>query len=718
MAKNLTNRVQEIKSQIEDSVEGKLSYWSAFFILSASLFVLIKICTFLWPITEIKIDNPDINQDILWYEAIKEKVNKRSSSLSKQSIIGNSTSKNYTIFAAELLKELELDYKAANSQNISDYTWNNENQNEGQEIEFRVPWYGKFFIESVLRVYFIFISCWKIWIFSLLVGFFLFGKKLRPKKHQDILGILDRGSSPFYSGIYGPYIPNNNISGTDLSAPGLACPNKVGIQTTKSSKIFQILEKFSASNKTNLELGSVILAYKHYPSIVDIEKPSDSEEVDETNLDKKNNIFKATFITQPGDPLEISTNLTLSAALEAHNALQKINISEVLKKYGDEKLEQIENNTKSLNISNLAKLLISTLTPDRAEAIKNLSSKKIATAVLSLEAGKILVFKKESEKFTQISLLPHLQSRAILHSIVPYHTEYNGSERLIIRQAILSSRRHGDFGRAFLPEGLDDSTKALRDWLELIYIAPDKREEYSKLIELDGLLDELHYLWRVNLSKLVKEVSTNNNSDTILKFGHVPNKGIAYRSVVLIPIKSLIDSGLSNLDLWKKRRIEELIVATKDLQATLSTAARLPGFKRQALEAQALNIDKNSLIKIVENRSGGEKLIKNWLTIRRMLTKYNWLSTRVGDYSVPIEGLITAFPAIYESTKINQNECEIFVPLRARRFKELFGNKWDLLYYSDSPAPNEIDVATNTEELQNIVKLAASDQSPNLGATD
>src|SRR5262249_22749987 len=156
--------------------------------------------------------------------------------------------------------------------------------------------------------------------------------------------------------------------------------------------------------------------------------------------------------------IEQSAQAGLPALLEAHAILaryvrlldeRKIPISELNSGFGRhlELLREVANPQ-----SQLAAMLVFCLTPNRAYALGRLPAHIIATAYLATEAGKCLVFKRHNNGFNKISHYPHLQARAILQSLVTYHHEHKGEARLLIRQAIISSRRHGDFGRAFLPE--------------------------------------------------------------------------------------------------------------------------------------------------------------------------------------------------------------------------------------------------------------------------
>ena len=93
--------------------------------------------------------------------------------------------------------------------------------------------------------------------------------------------------------------------------------------------------------------------------------------------------------------------------------------------------------------------------------------------------------------------------------------------------------------------------------------------------------------------------------------------------------------------------------------------------------------------------------MEKWLIIRRMLTRYNWLSTRVGDDAVPSSGLVHG--VIIDRSFNEQNEVigfDALVPFRQRRLKELLGNHWEQNYFTDSPHPNDVAVFVDHEHFE------------------
>ncbi len=221
----------------------------------------------------------------------------------------------------------------------------------------------------------------------------------------------------------------------------------------------------------------IILAHKDYPAEVEEERSAEEEDTEEVS----------SFFTNEKGTLEESLKEGLTAVLEAHLCLLKIyktskavakkgessNSDE--KKSGKSKMLSFKNSSEKIltlceNISPLGQILLKSLIPARGKALASVPPTLVATAYLAIEARKVLVYDRHEDRFTRASVFPHLQARAVMHSLQSYHANYKGDGRLIARQAILCSRRHGDFGRAFLPVNMPIQSRAIRDWLEILYI--------------------------------------------------------------------------------------------------------------------------------------------------------------------------------------------------------------------------------------------------------
>jgi len=558
-----------------------------------------------------------------------------------------------------------------------------------------------------LRFGFVLIAFWPIWIVSFLFGYFGFRHRYWGKKTEDILGACDKGLGPFYSGLYGPLRSNGSFSATDHSCPNLACLQMVKPEQALSHKLGQLLKRYGASNQTNIDLARVILRYFDFPSYVEGEQSA--EQVSETGEEfEEENVRSAEqgFVSNATGIIEHSAVSGLESALSAHAAL--VRYVEIAKSKG---LTNAQLNTSLslhhellnpllVSLKPEAQLLASLLSPNRAWALGHLPPNMLASAYLATEAGKCLVYKRDGARFARISRYPHLQARAVIQSLVSYGKEYNGDTRLIIRQAIICSRRHGDFGRAFLPDKMTVEGRALRDWLEVLYEEPSKREAVARLVELDAHIEELSINWRFVYSRRIRQDSEDQKSspkDSV--FEQIRYwKGMVYKSVVLVPLKEVVNTALRNIDDLRVRRISELLKLTRRYQTSLSVSTRLPGFKHQALDAQ-------NPVDLLEG-SDGQALFDRWVIVRRMLRRYNWLSTRVGDDAVPGHGLVQALVVSpdLETGKPELISFDMLVPIRQRRYDEMFGKQWESLYFIDSPHPANIRVFVEVEQFKQAMK--------------
>ena len=662
---------------------------------------------------------------------INEKIDSSKNTWKKETIIriqnrvdwlnafpfGGGTAKRYREFAEDFLLE-EQEVAAEDSENF--ISFNSFSTMIKQALN-----------GSLLRFGFSTIIFWPLWIIAFIAGYILIRNFVQPKKSKNILGICDQNKGPFYSGIHAPLISNSSISGIDKAVPSLACPPIVNKNIALNHKLTKVLRRYKAYNETNLSLIRVILAHADFPSYVKEEQSAESNN-EENGTDSSDKSDYVSFITnEEGNVLDSSIE-GLTAVLETQHALnryyrkhpeaEKIDPNKDFKRY----LDHINNVLQ--NLSPLSKTLASALTGKRSRTIAYMNPKMIASAYLAIEAGKSLVFQKREDGFSQISQYPHLQARAVIQSTGNYHLEYNGDMRLIIRQAILCSRRHGDFGRAFLPYRMTLESRAIRDWLEILYAKPSNRKNVAQIVELDAHIEEVSLNWRKNFSKSLKKTLANEETKN-----PVPNnlfwKGLVYKSVVLMPLNKLLEIVLRGIDKHKINRISELIKLSGNYQANISISARLPGFKREADEA--INNENNQseiLSEISKNSKNGEQLVKRWLIIRRMLTRYNWLSTRVGDDAVPVDGLVKGILVDRKADEMPEViGLDALVPLRHRRFKELFGSKWEKTFYADSPSQTDIStyvtaekfeekLKKKTEEVKNEAKVNLDDTSSIMNA--
>ena len=231
--------------------------------------------------------------------------------------------------------------------------------------------------------------------------------------------------------------------------------------------------------------------------------------------------------------------------------------------------------------------------------------------------------------------------------------------------------------------------------------------------ELDAHIEEILANWKHNLHEylnknslqLQEAKSEQNASNSKL------SQGIVYKSVILMPYYQLTDIALNGFSKERLARIDDLMTHAKKFRKSLAVSARLPGFKRQIDEIQEDGNEQDLSLTGHLNKES----FSHWLIVRRMLTTYNWLSTRVGDDAVPSTGFVHG--VVIDRLQGEQPEVlgfDTLVPLRQRRFKELFGINWERVYYLDSPHPDDIAVFVDLESFEYDLKRKCDLAAKNL----
>ncbi len=553
-----------------------------------------------------------------------------------------------------------------------------------------------FFTGSFLKIFSLPFLFWPMWLLACFAGYSTLKKLVSKPIGSGLLDVLGIPNKPFYSGIYAPLRPNGSISCTDLSSPGLACPPLTEPQRAHSHDLARILRRYKAFNQTNLELVRVVLAHEDFPSTVPFEKS-----VDDIPTEDEDN--EGTFVSNKDGTLLESTLMGLPAILAAHLELKQLFKTGAFDQKGPLPFEAVtagielkKSKLKDQKFGMLANTLLGHITPARARAISSLPSTLIATAFLACEAGKALVFERSGTEFSRISLYPHLQARAVLHSVQSYHHEYKGDGKLIVRQAIVCSRRHGDFGRAFLPIGMPIQSRAIRDWLEILYCNREQQAHLAELCELEAHLEEIHINFQNGLLEKLE-----SEKGKLPKFW----KGFRHKANVLIPLDSMLEVCFQDIEDKRVDHIMSLMKSSRPLFLSLSISSRLPGFKRQAIEAAKFGEGFGETLEQMKKLKGGEKTVARWRIIRRMLTRYNWLSTRVGDDPVPQEGFVRALVLDRSESQFEPSaiKFEHAVPLRNRRFDELLGANWKKEFYQEEISQSDMKICTTLESYEKVV---------------
>ena len=677
MAYDLNKRLSELQDKLHKSQYYTVGAWKAFF--AATLIFALVIFALKPPYS-----TPPHNSQQIWLQTMHQQINGRLNLLSIYPFSSVLKDTYYSLAKSCVISfNLPSRYMYNTPKNFDPFR-------ETLDLSgFEPQGWSNFFTELVLRLVFVFMALLPIWILAAILGFISIRFLKHDKLFDPILTTCDRKQTPFYSGIFGDLKINGKVSGIEAASVGLACPGMVKHADAMPHRITGTLRQFDAFCATTLDLTRIILEYKDFPCHVDEERPVDSDQNDH-NSEKADNISSLGIIGNNGGTIENNTEEILPSLLLAHKTLKTyfkhyekdfrkaaqsdddiyLQFKEQLKTFAEGQPEL------SLTIMNL-------LTPKRAQAFAKLSPKEVATAYLAIEAGKCLVYKRSDKVYLKISQFPHLQARAVLHSIRPYSSEFNADSRLIIRQAIICSRRHRDFGRSFLPEKMPEEGKALRDILEVLYADKEHIKDLSLITELDAHLDEILHNWQNNFFDSVKNNTANSDIFN-------PDPGIVHRSLVLLKQEKILELSLRGYAKPRLERIHRLMKHARKFSDGLSISARLPGFKRQLESEQEITDERNKS--------------HNWDLVKKMLTRYNWLSTRVDDDAVPKSGLLYGLVVDRKADHADIFEFETLVPLRQRRMKELLGSNWERRYYQTHIHPNDIFVFADKDDYETKLK--------------
>ena len=555
---------------------------------------------------------------------------------------------------------------------------------------------------------------------AILAAFYAFRTQRKTAINNfDILSECTRNvAGPFYSGIRGRLVPNTSPSGNDFSAPSVACPKTESISATTNSPLYRLLEQHKAINQTNIDLLSTILAYADFPGFVP-EEEFNEEIVTNTISENSETPTNSTIIKADDYTVLKSTEDNVNSVLAAFCALKTL-----IKNLGDEhqnfKAYRSELDSVCKDVDERTRRLLICLTPERAYAISRMPITAIITACLAQEAGKSLVFSKlGTGEFVQESKFPNLQARAVLQSLTSYHKELNSHQRLEIRRAILFSRRHCDYARAMIPSDMSAQSKGLRDWLELMYLPSEDTIERGRLVELDAHLQELANNWQ---KKLAEFFHNDNNTDTLVPT--VEDRGLPYRTEVLVSLDNLLNLAFFGYKESKIDRIKHLIECVSESEATPKVSIRLPGLQSQNLSLGKKFIE-SSVSELLYKQKGGKELLKRWSVLRNALGRYNWLAGRIGNSDVPKDGLISAIISVKQDVEQDIFSSNIvpelefngsaaypaLVALRQRRFDFMLGADWKYNHYVLAPDEKRIKTYIKLEEYQDAAKEINSSSS-------
>ncbi len=509
---------------------------------------------------------------------------------------------------------------------------------------------------AFLRVSFLIIASFRLWIVIGLGAVLYSIRSFKVHTGRDILGETGNGRF-FYSGIR-VHLDDATIDGAPrMLVTGLACPEIASASNVKASDLGRVLSHFGAENNTTLALGGIVTHYKSYPGYV-----APREEI--VLLD---GMYK-------GAPLLDTAAFSLMNALELHKEY-----SEGRGLQGEKDLSIFESPVQvgeKLSAEDYAALqqraLHRALTQSQRKEIATLSSVEVATAVLALEAGKVLAYGKEGGRWVRRSNFPQLSARAMLHSIPTFSDEYEFDRRTLIRRAIIYGSRSSVFAPVRFPLDLSDATRALRQWIEVLMACPHELSTVTDEVEMFGIISEANKAWE----NIFFERITTNAPEIVEGIFSTPG------NLCFVPVRSVLSLLKSVVPRSTISRLEELVAVVSQKQKLQFMSAdvgegTLEGSPAgSAHERFAPPLSFGDMRTLAQLHGVSDLEVRDWSSLRVILTTFGWLARRVGDYSVPTSSLIFG---IFKNEPHNREK--IFgvpgmVPFRGTRFAARLGKSW------------------------------------------
>lgn len=510
---------------------------------------------------------------------------------------------------------------------------------------------------SLLRVAFILIACWRLWIVGIVLAALYAYRGWKAYDGDDILGQMSTGQL-FYSGLKADLSRVSATGAPEKQVTGLACPQFSSETEGALSPAGQVIKRWGVDNHTNRMLARILTAYKDWPAYV---AEFDNEAV-----------FTRYFA---GASLTEHAGQVLERLLSLHKEYQEQPEGVTLEPH----FEGSEVAEEKVSSAEYAWLLQHSchrvLTPAMRQTMAEVPPALVATLVLSHFAGKIMAYGFQGGKWIRRSNFPELCARAVLHSIAEFGSEYVFEERATIRRALIYGSRRNIFAPVRFPVDLGDDTRALRQWVELLLALPHELQSTGDEVELIGTLHEMHGAWSaaffdgaVGLQRELVEGTYATQSN-----------------LFVAPVENLIRLAQRTIP-------PELLRRTEELASLVSQKQRLETMNDQSLEAQ---IEKGGLYNqgkissplnsaeirdISQVHSVSPELLRDWSALRAMLNHYGWLARRVGDYSVPDHAVIFSILRT-DGTVAGSNALGLvgrpgMVALRGTRLSQRWGKYW------------------------------------------
>jgi hypothetical protein len=514
---------------------------------------------------------------------------------------------------------------------------------------------------SFLRVAFVLVACWRIWIVGIVLAALYVYWNWRVYLGQDILGQMSTGQL-FYSGLRADLSKVSATGAPEKQVTGLACPQIASETEGSVSALGKVLKRWRIDNQTNQMLVRIITAYKDWPAYV--------AEID--NEAVFNRFFSgAKLLDHAAKVLE--NLMQLQALYQNQKEGQAIKL--------DPHFEGSEVAEEKVSCSEYAWLIQHScqrvLTPLMTKTISELSPTLIATVILSHFSGKVMAYGFQGGKWIRRSNFPELCARAILHSVPAFGEEYVFEERAIIRRSLIYGSRNNIFAPVRFPVDLSPEARALRQWVEILMALPHQLQSTSDEVELLAVLHEMHVAWNKGFFEGAVGMQKEIDQGTYA----------TQSNLFIAPVENLVMLIRRTVSPEVLRRAEELTALVSQKQRLESMADAANSSEAQGEKGALYNQGKifaplnAAEIKDLSAVHGvPEGFLRDWSALRAMLNQYGWLARRVGDYSVPEHGIIFSVLRT-DGTVAGSNDLGMvgrsgMVALRGTRVEQRWGKQW------------------------------------------
>jgi hypothetical protein len=550
--------------------------------------------------------------------------------------------------------------------------------------------YGLLF-SAFIRLCFLIIACWRVWLFALIVSALMTIVKYRPYEGDDYLGQSGIGRV-FYSGVYAGLNKMTKNGEIDTFMTGLACPFTVTRAEADQSELVAFLKSVGAYNETNVALAAVILAYPSLPAYVVAAEHADG-------LRKFMNVGELPAATL--QILKRAFDLYQRYHQDMYEVPEDVLSFRHSQKREDLGFEPARQEPLSLDEYGLylGSALCRVLDLQMAHDLRRVDAAELATVLLSAQAGRSIVHIKVGYQWLPRSTMPQLSARAVLHAVAAFPREYDYESRMRVRRALIYAWRKSAFGPVTFPRDLTNRTQALRQWTEVLFSMPHDLLGNSLEVELFGLSWRSHKKFLSRFYEWTASLSPDNREHGVF---------VTHAELLFAPARHLIRIWNEVVEPGTTERIVALVALVSERQRLKEAQQSSPTADPEAsalprYEKILPPMDDEEQTRLCELHQLSRQEMRAWDGIRVVLNGYSWMGRRVGHMAVPGSSLVcTAFKT--EELLPDRNSIGLvgrrgLVPLRSSRLLEHWGRSWkERFIFGDTET-----IARSEEEYQKLL---------------